>query len=140
MKIENLSHREQLFTHIDPETGRQTSIAASRLAARAARIEPVWIPVRPEVAELYQRIRGIEPHRLQRCLAYPSFFPLVHIDWPDDTKLLIDGHHRYVAAAQLRHQWILSVIVPERIWRRFIVSGVPSVSLSDFLTKASGIK
>jgi hypothetical protein len=99
--VRDIGPTEQLFTHQD-EDGTLTTYAASRLAAFCEMHVPrSRVAIEPEAAALFNAVRGVEPHRLQRLGTRELLTPLVFVHLPDGTHLLVDGTHRYVRLAQL---------------------------------------
>lgn len=47
--------------------------------------------------------------------------------------LLVDGHHRYVMAAFCGASHIPAYLVPEIIWRRFQVEGLPTLTRQELI-------
>jgi hypothetical protein len=140
---EFLRKPEVAFTYQDPDTGEVTTIAVERLARDPdlLALEVFLIPVIREVAEEFLRDRGIEQHRLARITADDlDKYPMMIAIWPDGSHLTLDGHHRYVKAHNLGLPHAQARMIPETIWGRYVVEGVPELLDIEALAKSfSGI-
>lgn len=143
MHVAELPLSDQVFTHIDSNTGKSTVYAVTRIREHCYRnVFPVYMtPLEPNMARIVLRERGLEAPRLQRALLTKKFQPFVFLTMPDGTHLAVDGSHTYVARCLLGHTWALAYIVPESVWRDFIVEGVGTEKLTkaELLTSYSGI-
>ena len=120
--VSEIGPTEQIFTHIDPDTGETICLAIDRLKAdKRLLMKPVGLcPVSMEFAEFCIRERGVEVHRVARVLAaYPVYDPVLFAAWGDGSHLLIDGVHRYVACATHGSPTIKGKIVPLTVWRSY---------------------
>lgn len=135
--VSEISILEQVFTHIDPDTGEVTCLAIDRLKEdKRLRMKPVGLcPVTMEFAEFCLRERGVEPHRVARVLAtYPDYDPVLFAAWGDGSHLLIDGVHRYIACATHGSPTIRGKIVPLTVWRSY------RIDLNGFKPTAEDLK
>jgi hypothetical protein len=132
MKMRDVTH-PVLFHHW--QDGVQTHFASGMMERdeRILAIEPVLIPVTMEGAKMMVKERGVETHRLARLLAVPalSYTPILVAFWPiDQSHLIVDGAHRYCAAAQQLAEHIHARIIPRRIWKHFVIEDFPKVDQS----------
>lgn len=137
----------QLFTHIDTD-GTQRHFAATLMAQWAERFATkIQTPLRRADALLVACKRGVERHRIERLVALGSKFdlkahPILYMQWPPDEHLLIDGSHRYVAAAVLDCPWIFAYEVPHAIGMQFEIKD-PRLNYPDeesMLKSYSGVR
>lgn len=118
------------FTYVE-EDGTVTNFAITQLVAALSaahakgKIEPVHIPIEADFAQYCLTNRGIEQHRLDRLTEKHLEEPLVFAQWAGGTQLLIDGHHRYVKHSQLGHEIAPAFILPEVLWRLFVIDDFP---------------
>ena len=130
-----------LFTHVDHETDVVTNINVSTLS-RDRRVKALKVeraPVDLDFAKFCLTNRGVEKHRLARLMDGPIREPILVCEWYDDTHLIVDGHHRYVASARRGFNAIKAKIIPKHVWMQHIVVGIcPEVS-KQTLTQFSGI-
>lgn len=138
-----LPRTDQIFTHMGGDRLAPTVFAVSRIRAACDRhIAPVWMtPIELHNVEMIYTSRGIEQPRLARAYATRVYAPLLFLTMPDDTQLLADGSHTYVARFLRGHRWALAYIVPQAIWRDYTVDGVPTIDLTpaELLASYSGI-
>jgi hypothetical protein len=134
-----INPKHVMFSHLDLEDGTQTYINITLLAEAVKDLEIVQAPVCQKHAEFCIKYRGVETHRLQRLLDVKPSDPVLFASWPDGTYLLIDGTHRYVAAAMRKEVEIKARIIPEEIWRKFQLVGVKDPNPMQTLSKFSGI-
>lgn len=145
MHIRHLPISETIFTHYDDKTGKETVFAAGSLTNNVKQkiltgeLEIVKIPIDAEFAEWCLTHRGIETHRLDRLNPEHLLDPMIFLTQNDKSHLLVDGNHRYVRHWQLGILEGLAVIVPKRVWRNFIITGLPKGSEHELLNRFSGI-
>jgi hypothetical protein len=145
MRPEQLPLTDQIFTHIDPTSGVNTTIAASalrRYCTQTLHPETVLIPVTAEGAMLMKMKRGIERDRIiAACKTLPSdLLPLLFCDWDYGTQLLVDGTHTYVAHFIRKWSYAKAWIVPRHIWcPRFVVEGIRQFTETELLASHSRI-
>lgn len=138
----SLPLNEQLFTHFDPETGEVKTWAASRLMFHCrhhGRKLLVTARMDHDFAQLCKRDRGVEAHRLSRLTSSQLAEPLLLADL-GRSQLLIDGTHRYVRKSDLGHNEFTAYLVPESLWKDFLVSDLPSTTPQELLQSHSGIQ
>ena len=134
---------EVSYVYQDPDTNEITVIAVERLARDPdmLALEVFLIPVIPEVVIQFMQERGIEQHRLARITADDlEKYPMMIGIWPDGAHLTLDGHHRYVKAHDLGLLHTQARMIPETIWGRYVVEGVPDVDVDALSKTFSGIR
>ena len=147
MKWASLPRTDHVFTHFDEVTGVQTTLAADRIRAcveLVTKLDPSFIaccPITDEDADIIRRKRGLEPARLRRAMKTKKYQPLLFINMPDNTQLLIDGSHTYVALHAKGFKSAAAYLVPEIMWRAFVIEDMPRFSSEEhMLNTPSGIK
>jgi hypothetical protein len=141
MKMIDVDPFDELFTHAEDATGLQTTYNVTRLyAAIAGVLEEFKIPVEEEHASYCVEKRGVEQDRIQVLYEHPEYLkkPIVFINLPDGTHLLVDGTHRYVVFHMAKAQWIPAYIVPWTVAAPFVVEDVAQTTEAD-LMQWSGI-
>jgi hypothetical protein len=135
---------DQVFTHVDPDTKVNTVFAVTRIREHCLRTcaQVYFIPLDGPAAKMILHHRGIEKHRLVRAANTQHYSPLLFLDMPDGTQLLIDGSHTYLARFARGDQWCPAYIVKEDVWRDFIVIDFPTHDMSEaeLLSSYSGIR
>lgn len=137
---------EIVYTIIDETDGAPITLAIQRIEAQciAAVLKGIakvcTVDVDPEHVECLRAKRGIEQHRLDRITARVlKHNPIIMAEMPDGSSLIIDGNHRYVKAWMLGKPTIRCIFVPEKVWREYVVTGIPP-HLAEKCTKLhSGI-
>lgn len=133
---------EQIFTHFDELTGKQTTFASQKLSnwCKTSGIKPVKIPFSKEFVTLCFARRGIEEHRLARLTPAQLDEPILFCQMPEGSWLLVDGTHRYVRSylegAKTCQGWMLE----ERLWRPFQVADPQKFDQDELLNSFSGLK
>jgi hypothetical protein len=145
MHYTTLPHGDQIFTHIDEDTGVQTVFAVDRIRNHMELLGDrrfiLQAPIEKRMVDLIQTRRGVEPPRIRRALKTKEWKYLLYLHMPDHTHLLIDGSHTYIAMWMKGRTWSLAYVVPPRIWRQYIVEGIPQwASEHDLLNSHSGCK
>ena len=144
MHFTQLPLGEQIFTHIDPETKKETVFAVDRIRAAIAVFGDKYLencPILARQAKMIQKYRGIEPARLRRALKTKDYLPLIFLAMPDETGLLIDGSHSYLAMYMKGITETKAYLIEQPIWKLFTVEGLPPYgSEEELLSTHSGIK
>lgn len=120
-------HVTKLLEHIDD----MRRVAPESVADRTAQVA-----IDMEFAEWMMENRGVEKPYLRDMMVRMSTGraterdkrPLVMLEMEDGTHLLVDGTHRYCAAAFLREEDVTVVVVPKGIWQFFVVHGVEELA------------
>ncbi len=140
---------DQIFTHFEEakegQSPRERVFAVTRLRllarkadSKQAGILRTWIGLEEaHVGVLFAR-RGLEEARLLQALAAPSYSPLLFCLMPDESALLVDGSHTYAAAFMRGLRELRAYLVPECIWRNFLVEGLPGTTPEELLASHSG--
>ncbi len=120
---------EVIFSHIDEDTGAQTHYAISTMIAwiksHWAEVEKVTVPIETAAAEMIRQYRGIEQHRLNPLLTVENPDPVIFVTMADDTHLLVDGSHRYVAMYAQRKPHLRAFVLTWEQAQQFIITGIP---------------
>lgn len=131
MKVSEVGLLDECFTHI-AEDGKQTSYAVTKLVEYLAahNWEKVVVPVEEFHAAYCVNNRGVEPDRIARLLqCVPALVrPIVFIHMPDNSHLLVDGTHRYVALFGLNRKEIFAHMVPWDVAKDFILEDIPNTT------------
>ena len=137
MRITECLPLDEIFTHIDEDDGTVRHINASAMARAVAsllsagRVTQIDVWMDPEFVEYTRNRRGLEEWKLKRlCEPYLSR-PLIGIDWPDGSVLLVDGHHRLVTLADKGLETYSMYRFPIGEWEVFLVE-MP-MGMSDML-------
>jgi len=130
---------DQVFSHIDSD-GTQRHFAATAIRRQAIKDNAPrhWVKIEQEAAEMIKRDRGIEKERLELAMQTQKYEPLIICEMSDNTHLLIDGSHSYVAMAQKGIEAAEMFHVPEVIWRHFLIEGLPDTTEEALRTANSG--
>lgn len=139
-----LAWNEVLFAHYDDKTQIETCISITRLLKdRKVRMQRVFdLEIDPVWAQYCLDNRGIEEHRLKRCVDLKGEYaePVLYVHWGDGSKLHVDGVHRYVASWYNGYKQIKARILPVTVWRPYVVTGIPKLPRPDKLRDSfSGI-
>lgn len=136
-----LSKTEQVFTH-ESEDGTIQHFAVERLFnyMNGSGYEIINVALERDFVSTILSKRGIEQHRLERLTAANLATPVLYLEGVSPgTHLLADGHHRYVAHAIIGSDYIPSYIAAPKLWRRFLVDGIPDDFAKAQLVGYSGI-
>ncbi|WP_113155912.1 hypothetical protein [Nitratireductor sp. OM-1] len=141
MRMKDMGAMDSVFTHVDEKTGVSTHFNVTSMEDdwRVRARSPVHIPVDEAGASLFMAKRGIEKHRLDRLRGLPKLDPILILHWIDGTHLVVDGHHRYVAAYLDGHRGMLARMLPRSIWRRHVITDLPDEIGHSFIGSYSGI-
>jgi hypothetical protein len=116
--------RRPIFTHVFDD-GSNVNILVDSLLAAASQLETFVTALDKGFAQTILKQNAIDFTRLhalpEAALRKPILFGVSGgtPDRPD--VLLIDGHHRYVRAAQLGHSFISCQLCPEAMWRQHTI-------------------
>lgn len=132
--------REAVFTLIEDDTGKQTHFAVDRMIAwcTAAKLPVAAVAVDPQFAVYCVENRGVEFERLAQITFHHLTEPLIFCRQPDGSHLLVDGHHRYVKAAQLAISYVRAYLLEPEQWEPFLIQGMPTVRKQDLMTHGLG--
>lgn len=132
---------EQLFTHQDTD-GTIRHFAVERLFnyMKGMGHEVFSVVLDPAYVSTIFAKRGVESHRLKRITVEQLMIPVLYLEGVSPgTHLLADGNHRYVVHAQLGHKEMPAYIAPPKLWRRFMVTGIPDAYVPGVLNGFSNI-
>lgn len=132
MRVADCHLMDEIFTHIDPDDGtvrhfNATAVmreATSLMQAGSAHILTTLIE--EDFVRLVKAERGIEQWKVDRLSMQQLVTPLVGVLMPDDSVLLIDGHHRMVALHTLGASTYQIFIVGKGAWGSFLVEDMPA--------------
>jgi len=68
---------------------------------------------------------GVGLARLQELTVTDLQRPLTFIRWTETSKLMVDGHHRYVLADQLRISRMPGWLIDTEDWKKFVIEDMP---------------
>ena len=120
-----------LFTHFDPVTKKELNFNVTRLLAspRTKRIAPTAVSIDKTFALNLPQLRGLERHRVARLMHAikdgVELDPLLFCMMPDGSALLVDGNHRYYAYATMNVWATAAKLLPETLWKKYLVEGLP---------------
>ncbi len=135
--LSGLDLREQLFTWENPENAsEQITWAVDRLAVDAEKHTwpVILMAIDPNFAEQLPVMRDLEAHRLTRLLelGIENWQPVLVCMMPDNTGNIVDGNHRLFIAHKLGLTEIRARIIPESIWREYVVDMPANLSLTGW--------
>lgn len=116
---------EQLFTHVDKETGKHVTVAVQRLRSS------IKFKLLPEVRINVDYEHGIslldslDATRLQSHINMRELPPAITIIYGDGKDVMVDGEYSYCAALARGMSSITCIRVPFSVWNEFVVTGVP---------------
>lgn len=129
--VTDLPPSEHIYSFVGDD-GENIHIASDRLRVwcQSARLERVWVPMDRAMAEKFvtdnvislERVRQLEldpPDQEENPVVFCSTGTFT--DGNPDV-VLADGHHRYYLHRE--DEFVLSVLVGEREWRQFRISGI----------------
>ncbi len=134
---------DQIFTHVDPDTGAVMHINASAMlravpaAIAAGTAQHLRMAIDPEFVDFVKKGRGIEEHHLPKVKENTLDEPLLGVWMPDESCLTVDGHHRIVARHHLGLDYADIIILNNSCLAHFLVTNMPD-GLSDMLTEEVG--
>lgn len=134
---------DQVFTHIDEDgTIRNFAVDVFNRHLTALCYPITSVHIDEEMVANTLRERGIEGPRIKRLVKPWLDLPAILCKFPDDTCLMIDGHHRLVKRASMGIDFIYAFIVPQDDWKHFLISGLPdnNVTAEKLLKSKSGVR
>jgi hypothetical protein len=143
MHFSALALGEQIFTHIDDQTGQERVFAVDGLRKHmdSERAKFFITPIDYTTSVMIMKHRGIEKPRLRRAMQTKLYKPFLYLQMPDQTNLLCDGSHTYVARHMKGHKWGLTYVIPQEIWKHYLVEGIPQwESEAAMLASYSGVQ
>lgn len=115
---------EAIFSWNEPGTDNNYHWAADQLCKYLADTnhEVVLIPIDKDFARTLPALRGLEIERMDRIPLNPNLWtPVVLLNMPDGTHLLVDGNHRYFMSWVFGETEIRTWMVDQDIWEKFLV-------------------
>jgi hypothetical protein len=143
LKMADIPLFDETFTH-EADDGTQTTYAAAALfrfcEANPDKVEKLLVPVDQEHADFMYSNRGVEEDRLRALVEKPEALkkPILFIQMPDLSVLLVDGTHRYVLYYHVGCPSIPAYMVPWEIGKNFIIEDIPQTD-HETLMRHSGI-
>lgn len=142
IKFENFDPREQMFTYVFTDGRPNLHFAIDRMNTWAAREGADYLALVPveEKQALHLEQTGVaEGPRLRELelearkkdrtgLRLYDVKPLLVIVIDDGRHIIVDGNHRYVVEFRLGHKDMPAFVLPEAIWRRFLVDLPPDIA------------
>lgn len=123
--LSRLSARDEMFSYV-PKEGESLHFATTRLLRylKTSSLPVVNVELDAALAEHVARRNGVEPGHLTESLKRIEE-PCVLIEYIDGTHIVVDGNHRIFARQLLEFTFAPAWILPEKVWRRFLIEGVP---------------
>jgi len=135
---------DQIFTHIDPDTGEDLTIAVTFLRKACNALVKQGItkhiartPIERENAMIILKRRGIERPRLRAAYKTKQYQPLMYAEL-NGYHLLVDGSHSYLAMYLKRIPEASAFVIPEVVWRDATIEGLPKTTEEELLASHSG--
>jgi len=132
-----------IFSHVDDDTGAQMHFAITHALAwikdHESEVEKLLVGIEQGTAQMIFTCRGIEDHRLQPLLTVADPDPMLFVLMPDDTHLLIDGSHRYVAAAMRKDPARRGYVLTWEQAQQFVIEGLPIMPKEAVVGEYSGL-
>jgi len=127
IRREQMGDKEEVFSWSSPKRDELLHFAAGRLSAYCAGIKyPVkQVALTKELVGRVATQNGIEPDHFDRIAADRLHEPVTMLDMGDGTHVICDGSHRLIKRAMLGFDYVDAYDVPERVWRRFTIVGMP---------------
>lgn len=123
---------DQIFTHIDPDTAEVRHFNASAIDRCLPRFlvegkaEQVTVALDPAFVQYIRNHRGIEQRRMDTLTPQEAVKPVIGVRMPDDSVLLVDGHHRMVYLHEkIQAKTYEMYLVALGAWGAFLVEDMP---------------
>lgn len=123
---------DEIFTHIDPDNGRVRHFNASAMGRAIpgysiiGKVKEITAYLDPEFVQFIKEKRGVEQWKIARLTAIQLQIPVIGVRMPDDSVLLVDGHHRLVALHNLGKTDYDINIFNLGSWEEFLVEDLPA--------------
>lgn len=132
LKQSEMSLTEGIYTFIDPDTGKNTHIASTRLIRwvethKSLDKDAFNVPIDRKMAAQFINNNVVSR---QKCITLLTQLalkmikdlpPIIFVARADGMHLLVDGHHRYVCAAAVEAPLIPAYILHPKEWEPFQV-------------------
>jgi hypothetical protein len=130
LRWSDLPGTDEFYVWCDADDGSLLHFASTRLRLY---LESIDYPITecvltPEWVETTSRQSGIEPDHFARIIAQGDRRldkPIILAAWSDGSHLTVDGSHRLVLRYHLGRSFVNAYLVPETIWRDFLIEGAP---------------
>jgi hypothetical protein len=119
---------EEIFAHVSenpPHASVFFNVAQMRRWLRQIQRPTTLFSIDPAVAKLLFLHRGVSLAKMQALTVIDLQQPLIFVRWTETSKLLIDGHHRYVMASELRMTHMPGWLVDVEDGKRFVIEDMP---------------
>ncbi len=131
---------DEIFTHIDEETGLVLHINASAMLRAAERHlacgEAVAITtyMDPEFIQFIRERRGVEQWKIDRLEQPYLSMPCIGVWMPGGSVLTVDGHHRLVRWAERGDETYRIVVFKWEVLPQYLVEDFPE-EFSEFIVE-----
>ena len=131
MKLTEMNLFDEVFTHVDDVSGKQTSYNVTALYTHVSehedQVEKWRLPVEEHHAKYCITNRGVERDRIDVLMQKPEYLakPILMVAMSDGSHLLVDGTHRYVTFWMLKVPEIPAYMIPWAVAEPFVIEGVP---------------
>jgi hypothetical protein len=128
MKFRDIVRLDETFSHMSekpPHTATFFNVTQMNDWAKQTRQQVILFPVEHAHAKAYMLRGGVGLARLQELTVTDLQRPLTFIRWTETSKLMVDGHHRYVLADQLRISRMPGWLIDTEDWKKFVIEDMP---------------
>lgn len=135
-KASDYSLFDPIYTFVDKE-GNNINVDSEGLrewcAANKASLEVLATPVDRRIARSFLEGNVVDLHHVKEVMRLQALDPIIYGAMGTFTNgnpdvILIDGHHRYFAAAVAGMPFIPSYILQPAQWREWEIIGLPKIS------------
>lgn len=144
MELSDCLPFDELFTHIEDGTGKVRHFNPSAMYRELPELLPQG-RVKAITAEMDKSFIahilakcGVDDEKLGRMKEPYLSVPVIGVDMPDGTVLMVDGHHRLVVLAAKGVETYRMYLFPIGEWERFLVTvpgGVHEFLVQDTLAQ-----
>lgn len=123
MSVLDSKQMDQMFIHLSNDNELMViNTSALTRHLMATNTLPEWIAIQQEQADFIERSHGVDKKRLELITDEHLNFPVISIEFIEGTYLLIDGNHRVVYAARQKKTEILGWLVPQSVWKDYVMN------------------
>lgn len=132
MLMKDCAALDEVYTHIDPDTGEVRHFNATKMSTaaeylnRMGHVELLTAAMDPEFIDLVKRCRGTEAWKIARLVEPYLSRPIIGVRMHDDTVLTVDGHHRLVVLHSQGAETYRIFVFPMNIWEGFLITDIPA--------------